>query len=228
MKITVKAIMVLLGILLSNMPMFAQTKNPEHHACLTGNILNVSEMKALRYNDFHGCEISDIYNIVDSCYMEVGDEKRIGTYHLAILSSDYCSGEEWNLYSDRVLLIKRGEDIFIYDNVISNEPVISEGTVPCEKFFIPSEDENNGTFNQPCDFELEYSGGQGYKVRWNIAIRISDDKLYVVGLSVWEHNASLTYSKHIAFEYNVGTFPLENFNRSMIEMVRDDRNPWND
>ncbi|MDE6151647.1 MAG: hypothetical protein K2G12_06650, partial [Prevotella sp.] len=57
MKVTVKAIMVLLGILLSNLPMFAQTKNPEHHACLTGNILNISEMKALRYNDFHGCGI---------------------------------------------------------------------------------------------------------------------------------------------------------------------------
>lgn len=170
--------------------------------------------------------------------MEVGDEKGINIYHLAILSPDYDNGKKWMLFGDRLLLINKGEDTFIYDNVISNEPIIDISTgpyeltmdnsliVPCENFFIPSDDENNGTFNQSCDFELAYIGGQGYKVGWNIAIRIREEKLYIVGLCVWEHNSALTYTKRIAFEYDEGTFPLEKFERSMIEMVRNDKNPW--
>lgn len=134
-------------------------------------------------------------------------------------------------------MIKKGESTFIYDNIISNEPIIEvnkdpykptiddEIIVPCEKFFIPSEDENNGTFNRPCDFELVYIGGQDYKVGWNIVIQIIEDKLYVVGLCVWEHNSDLTYTKRIAYEYETGKFPLYKFERSMINQVRNDNNP---
>lgn len=220
-----------------------QTKNFEHHVYPVGDTLNCLGIKPLGYNDYHGCKISVIYNFVDSCYIEMGDEKGINIYHLAILSPDYDNGKRWELFGDRLLLIKKGEDTFIYDNVISNEKITDVSAdpylridnslivpcesviVPCENFFIPSDDENNGTFNQSCDFELAYIGGQGYKVGWNIAIRIREDKLYIVGLCVWEHNSDLTYTKRIAFEYDEGTFPLEKFDRSMIEMVRNDKNP---
>lgn len=221
MNICIKTIIVLASIVINNLSVFAQTKDFEHHALLAGDTLKCSASEASGYNDFHGCKISDTYNIVDTCYLETGDKKNTSAYHLAILSPDYLDGG-WNLYSDRVLLIRKGDDTFIYDNVISNE--IYDATA-CERFFIPSEDKNDGTFNRPCDFELEFGGGQGYKVEWNIGIRILDDKLYVVGLKTWEHNSSITYTKNIAFEYDEREFPLEKFERSMIDTVRNDRNP---
>ena len=200
------------------------TKDFEHHVFLSGDTLNCSVLEASGYNDFHGCIISDIYNIVDTCCLESGDEKNTATYHLAILSPDYLDGG-WNLYSDRVLLIRKGNDTFIYDNVISNEIY---DAAPCERFLIPSEDENDGTFNRLCDFELEFSGGQGYIVEWNIGIRILDDKLYVVGLKIGEHNPSITYAKNVAFEYDERAFPLDKFERSMIDTVRNDKDPLYD
>lgn len=60
--------------------------------------------------------------------MEIGDEKNINIYHLAILSPDFDNGKKWDLFSDRLLLIKKGEDTFIYDNVISNEPIVEANT----------------------------------------------------------------------------------------------------
>lgn len=223
-----KAITIAAVIMMFSMSVVAQetTSKFEHHANLVGNTLNCSEVEVLGYNDYNGCRISDTYNIIDSCCMEIGDAKVVNIYHLAILSPDYNSGEEWDLYSDRVLLMKKGEDTFIYDNIISNEPIIYDDIiVPCERFFIPSEDENDGTFNQPCDFELAYVGGQGYRVGWNIGIQIIEDKLYIVGLCVWEHNSDLTYTKRIAYEYETGKFPLDRFERSMIDQVRNDENP---
>ena len=223
-----KAIAIVAGIMMLVTSVVAQetTSKFEHHANLVGNILNCSAVEVLGYNDYNGCEISDTYNIIDSCYMEIGDATGVNIYHLAILSTDYNNGKKWDLYSDRVKKKKKGEDTFIYDNVISNEPIMDdEIIVPCERFFIPSEDENNGTFNQPCDFELAYVGDKDYEVGWNIAIQIRDDKLYIVGLCVWEHNSDLTYTKRIAYEYETGKFPLDRFERSMIYQVKNDKNP---
>lgn len=121
MNICIKTIMVLASIVISNLTVSAPTKDFEHHAYLAGDTLKCSAAEASGYNDFHGCKISDIYNIVDTCCLETGDEKNTAAYHLAILSPDYLDGRGWNLYSDRVLLIRKGDDTFIYDNVISNE-----------------------------------------------------------------------------------------------------------
>lgn len=87
------------------------------------------------------------------------------------------------------------------------------------------EDNNYGTFNRPCYFELEFIGGQGYRIMWNIGIRILDNKLYVAGLRIWESVSSLTYTKNITFEYEEKEFPLEMFEQSMIDTVRNDKNP---
>lgn len=216
MNICIKTIIVLASIVINNLSVFAQTKDFEHHTLLAGDTLKCSAAEASGYNDFHGCKISNIYNIVDTCCFETGDENNTSAYHLAILSPSYLDDGGWNLYSDRILLIRKGDDTFIYDNVISNEIYDA-----CERFFIPSEDKDDETFNRPCDFELEFGGSQGY----NIGIRILDDKLYVVGLKIWEHNSSFTYTKNIAFEYDEREFPLEMFERSMIDTVRNDRNP---
>ena len=205
----------------SNLTVFGQIKDFEHHAFLIGDTLYCSAVEASGYNDFHGCKISDIYNIVDTCYIETGDERNTAAYHLAILSPD-CLDGGWDSYGDRVLLIKKGNDTFIYDNVISNE-IFDDA--PCERFLIPSEDNNYGTFNRPCDFELEFIGGQGYRIMWNIGIRILDNKLYVAGLRIWESVSSLTYTKNITFEYEEKEFPLEMFERSMMDTVRNDKNP---
>lgn len=222
MNICIKTIMVLASIVISNLTVSAPTKDFEHHAYLAGDTLKCSAAEASGYNDFHDCKISDIYNIVDTCCLETGDERNTAAYHLAILSPDYLDGRGWNLYSDRVLLIRKGDDTFIYDNVISNE-IFDDA--PCERFLIPSEDNNYGTFNRPCDFELEFIGGQGYRIMWNIGIRILDNKLYVAGLRIWESVSSLTYTKNIVFEYDEREFPLEMFERSMIDTVRNDKNP---
>lgn len=242
-----QVIATIICIMMFSISIVAQnsTSDFEHHAYLIDNTLNCSAVETLGYNDYHGCKISNIYNFADSCYMEIGDEKNINIYHLAILSPDFDNGKKWDLFSDRLLLIKKGEDTFIYDNVISNEPIVEANTtpyelstdgnlivpceelfVPCEKFFIPSDDENDGTFNQPCDFELAYIGGQGYKAGWNIGIRIINEDLFIVGLCVWEHNSDLTYNKRIVYEYEIGKFPLDKFERSMIDQVRNDINPW--
>lgn len=222
MNICIKTIIVLASIVINNLSVFAQTKDFEHHTLLAGDTLKCSAAEASDYNDFHGCKISNIYNIVDTCCFETGDEKNTSAYHLAILSPSYLDDGGWNLYSDRILLIRKGDDTFIYDNVISNE-IFDDA--PCERFLIPSEDNNYGTFNRPCDFELEFIGGQGYRIMWNIGIRILDNKLYVAGLKIWEHNSSFTYTKNIAFEYDEREFPLEMFERSMIDTVRNDKNP---
>ena len=236
-------IVLVIGLFLCPTVIFAQkiiqdSEHFEHHAYLTNNRLGLSTVEAFGYNNFHGCEIQDVYNIVDSCYMEIGDEKSINIYHLAILSPDFNNGKKYDLFSDRLLLIKKGEDTFIYDNVISNEPIIEVNTdpykppmddkiiVPCEYFFIPSDDENNGTFNYPCDFELVCERGQGYKTEWSIGIKIVGSQLYIIGLSFVEHSPGLDYQKRIAFEYEEGKFPLEKFRRSMLELVRQDNNPW--
>lgn len=73
----------------SNLSAFAQTKDFEHHALLAGDTLKCSAAEASGYNDFHGCKISNIYNIVDTCCFETGDEKNTSAYHLAILSPSY-------------------------------------------------------------------------------------------------------------------------------------------
>lgn len=48
----------------SNLTVFGQTKDFEHHAFLIGDTLYCSAVEASGYNDFHGCKTSDIYNIV--------------------------------------------------------------------------------------------------------------------------------------------------------------------
>ena len=83
-----------------------------------------------------------------------------------------------------------------------------------------------GSFNTFCDFELVCERGQGYKTEWSIGIKIVGSQLYIIGLSFEEHSPGLDYQKRIAFEYEEGKFPLEKFRRSMLELVRQDNNPW--
>lgn len=45
------------------------------------------------------------------------------------------------------------------------------------------------------------------------------------GLRIWESVSSLTYTKNITFEYEEKEFPLEMFERSMMDTVRNDKNP---
>lgn len=231
-----KTIAIVAGIMMFSISVIAQetTSEFEHHANLVGNTLNCSAVETLEYNDYHGCKISDVYNLVDSCYIEIGDRKSIDTYHLAILSPDNYNGKAWSLFSDRLLLVRKWNgDTFIFDNVISNEPNIYDASgsnisdapvvANCERFIFNDE---GGSFNSYSDFELSYTGGQGYKCGWDIAIRIFDDNFYIVGLRVWEHDSGMSYSKHIAFEYENRVFPLFEFERSMIDKVRADENPW--
>lgn len=226
-----KLIFIFGCIILCGYTMYGKDNNDielKHSSYISGNAVRLSGVEILGYNDFNGCKIADCYNIIDSCYMEIGDDKNIDVYHLAILSPDSITSDGSSLLGNRVLLaVKNGKPI-CYDNVISNQPAIYDNSImpSCEIFFIPSEDDNNGNFNTFCDFELVYWGGQGYKIGWSIGVKAKDQNMYVVGLSFWEHNPGLTYQKMITFEYEVGEFPLEEYRRSMIEMVRYDKNPW--
>lgn len=194
---------------------------------INDNRLGLSGVKTINYNNFHGCAISNAYAIIDSCYMEIGDDKVIDTYNLAILSPDSITSEGRRLLGDRLLLVVKNGKPICYDNVISNQPAIYDNSImpSCEKFFIPSEEDNDGNFNNFCDFELEYWGGQGKKVGWSIGIKVIEGSFYVGGLLWWEHNSSLTHQKKMIFEYDDKEFPLEKFERSMIDDVRNDINP---
>lgn len=195
----------------------------KHKAYIKGDTVQLSGVEILGYKDFNGCRIVDNYNIIDSCYMEIGDDKTIDVYHLAILSlspEEYTKNEE----SDRLLLSIVNGQPRIYDNVLVNNGATY--SYECERFVFPTEE--MASFNSEYDFALEYWGGQGYKIGWNIGVKAKGENLYVVGLIFWEHNPSLTYNKTISFEYEVGDFPLEEYRQSMIEMVRNDKNPWHE
>lgn len=113
----------------------------------------------------------------------------------------------------------------IFPIVISNEPPINDNNIaPCERFMLDTDEA--GSFNTFCDFELVCERGQGYKTEWSIGIKIVGSQLYIIGLSFEEHSPGLDYQKRIAFEYEEGKFPLEKFRRSMLELVRQDNNPW--
>lgn len=228
-KSSLYKLVVIFGcILLCGYTMSGKDIDLGHTSYISGDTVQLSAIDVLGYNDFNGCKIADCYNIIDSCYMEIGDDKNIDVYHLAILSPDSITSDGSSLLGNRVLLVVKNGKPICYDNVISNQPAIYDNpNMPsCERISIPSEDDNDGNFNTYCDFELGNSEGQGYKIGWSIGVKTKDQNLYVVGLSFWEHSPGLTYRKMICFEYEVGDFPLEEYNRSMIEMVRYDKNPW--
>lgn len=225
-----RCIALVIGLFLCPTVIFAQkiiqdSEYFEHHAYLTNNCLGLSTVEAFGYNNFHGCEIHDSYNIVDSCYLEIGDEHKIDIYNLAILSPEEITNKGVELLGSRVLLMVKNDSTIIYDNVISNEPPINDNNIaPCERFMLDTDEA--GSFNTFCDFELVCERGQGYKTEWSIGIKIVGSQLYIIGLSFEEHSPGLNYQKRIAFEYEEGKFPLEKFRRSMLELVRQDNNPW--
>lgn len=199
--------------------------NLGHNAYVKGNSIELSAVEVLGYHDFHGCKIADAYNFIDSCYMETGGDGNIDKYWFAILSPDeYDANEGMRLLGNRLLVSLVNGEAGIYENVISN--AITYEYMPCERFSIPTDE--HAIFNTDYDFALEYTGGQGYKIGWDIGIKADKGKLYIVGLRFREHNPGLTYNKTISFGYEVGSFPLEEYRRAMIEMVREDKNPWHD
>ena len=212
---------ILLSVCLCGAFLYAAAQN------INDNRLELSGIKSVDYTDFHGCDISNVYALLDSCYMEIGDDKVIDTYNLAILSPDSITNEGRKVLGNRLLLVVKNGKPICYDNVISNQPAIYDNSImpSCEKISIYSEDDNEGNFNSYCDFELEYWGGQGKKVGWSIGIKVIEGSFYVGGLLWWEHNSSLTHNKRITFEYDGKEFPLEKFERSMIDAVRNDINP---
>ncbi len=121
----------------------------KHKAYINGDTILLSGVEIVGYKDFNGCRIVDNYNIIDSCYMEIGDEKTIDEYHLAILSlspDEYTGNEE----RDRILLSIVNGQPRIYDNVLANNGATY--SYECERFVFPTEE--MASFNCEYDFAL--------------------------------------------------------------------------
>ena len=147
------------------------------------------------------------YEVIDS--ITLGKD-----YRVAILSPAASS--------DRVLLINRKGRKIAFDNVICNLDGYEGGLPNCERFVTSGD---NLPFNEPWDFALGYSGGQGYGIAWNIAVKWEEGEPCVTGLVFYEHGSGLFYEKQIKNEYSPGTFPLREYERTMIDDLRNDKLP---
>ncbi len=149
------------------------------------------------------------------CGYEVIDSIVVGKdYRAAILSPA--------AFADRVLLINRKGRKMAFDNIICNSENYEGGLPSCERFVTSGD---NLPFNEPWDFALGYSGGQGYGIAWNIAVKWERGEPCVTGLAFYEHDSGLFYEKQIKNEYLAGAFPLREYERTMIDDLRNDRLP---
>lgn len=149
------------------------------------------------------------------CGYEVVDSIVVGKdYRAAVLSPA--------AFADRVLLINRKGKKMAFNNVVCNLDNYEGGLPSCERFV---EHGDKLPFNEPWDFALAYSGGQGYGIAWNIAVKWEEREPCVTGLSFYEHDSGLFYEKQIKNEYPAGAFPLREYERTMIDDLRNDRLP---
>ncbi len=149
------------------------------------------------------------------CGYEVVDSITVGKdYRAAVLSPA--------AFADRVLLINRNGRKMAFNNVVCNLDNYEGGLPSCERFVTSG---GNLPFNEPWDFALGYSGGQGYGIAWNIAVKWEEGGPCVTGLAFYEHDSGLFYEKQIKNEYPAGSFPLREYERTMIDDLRNDRLP---
>ena len=149
------------------------------------------------------------------CGYEVVDSITVGKDYRAAILSPAAS-------SDRVLLINREGRKMAFDNVVCNLDGYEGGLPNCERFVTSGD---NLPFNEPWDFALGYSGGQGYGIAWNIAVKWEEGEPCVTGLAFYEHDSGLFYEKQIKNEYSAGAFPLREYERIMIDDLRNDKLP---